>query len=288
MFKKLHQFLEMTASRLLLEHNDDLVGFFNSVPQSRIILAVEQLLEEFSVKFPSPLPKERQCFTVYLGKVQSESARVFQGFTTRTKQVNARVIYLSDIPGLVQLSFDLGIFQALNLLWTQICGTSIGNQVSPVLSNIAVSLLEINWMRGYKILIDASASTWFMCRYVDNRLSLTTASMAKNPAVLKFHQELFYEHPVCLELVDDHKFLGFVIDVDARSLTYILPSKPWQIRPPQSAGSISLNLSGLRSRVSLIKKYSFPSSIIPVTLGKLRALYASQGFDPQLLQRIIR
>ena len=282
-FKRLHQFFQDSTERLLVENNDDLVGFFNSVPQSRILQAVEQLLSDFLAKFCQHTPKNGVCFTVFLGQVPSEQARVFQGFTKRSNQVNARVVYLIHIIPLVQMSFDLGIFQALGKLWTQICGTSIGNQVSPVLSNIAVSFDERVWHFAYKTFIMNSTRLWFRCRYVDNRLSLAAGALTFQEAVRKFQNTDFYRHPVCLEAVTDHKFLGFIIDAKARTLQFIMPQHAWQFRNTKSAGSLRMNLSGFRSRVSLIKRYTYPTSQVNPTLKQLIQKYMQFGFSKNCL-----
>ena len=184
---------------------------------------------------------------------------------------------------IVQLSFDLGIFQALGRLWTQICGTSIGNQISPVLSNIAVSVDERAWHFAYKTFIDNSRKLWFRCRYVDNRLSLAAGALTFQQAVRKFQDTDFYRHPVCLEEVTDHKFLGFIINAQQRTLQFIMPQHTWQFRNPKSAGSVRLNLSGFRSRVSLIKRYTYPPSHVQQALRQLVQLYMQQGFSKNLL-----
>ena len=282
-FKRLHQFFQDSAERLLIECNDDLVGFFNSVPQSRIIQAAEVLLSDFMDKFGTHTARHKVCFTVFLGQVPSEHSRVFQGFTKRSKQINARVIYLCHITPLIQMSFDLGVFQALGKLWTQICGTSIGNQVSPVLSNIAVSLEERAWYSAYTTFITNSTKLWFRCRYVDNRLSLAAGALTFQEAVRKFQDTDFYRHPVCLEAVTDHKFLGFIINAKNRTLQFIMPQHNWQFRSTKSAGSSRMNLSGFRSRVHLIKRYTYPPSMVNDTIRVLIRQYVKQGFSKHQL-----
>ena len=55
MWRKIHKvFAETPVEETLLFHNDDLVGFFNSIPQERLIAMVEALLREFQTKHPAP------------------------------------------------------------------------------------------------------------------------------------------------------------------------------------------------------------------------------------------
>ena len=53
-FHKLHKFLQSHANAKDLElNNDDLVGFYTSVPQERILQATEHLLGTYVQKQPS-------------------------------------------------------------------------------------------------------------------------------------------------------------------------------------------------------------------------------------------
>ena len=88
----------------------------------------------------------------------------------------------------------------------------------------------------------------------------------------------FYGHPVELEKVEDNMLLGFAVDVDRRTVEYRQPDIR-QIRDCISAGSLRLRMSGLKSRAHLIRKYTYPTSLISSSLTQLGALYVQKGFS---------
>ena len=89
---------------------------------------------------------------------------------------------------------------------------------------------------------------------------------------------------ILLETVSDHQWLGFTIDAKARTATFNLPEKPWQIRSPASAGSWKLAASGYFSRASLIRQYGWPPEAIPGQLRRLKQLYVQAGFPAAALR----
>ena len=140
LFNMLHLFLQSTTEPYhLTECNDDLVGFFNAVPQREIILSVQSLLEDF----------RRQRGSIHI--------------SVDLRSLPRKHIAQEDIPAIVQASFDKGIFWAAGSVRSQIDGTSIGNQISPVLSSLPVCRAEIAWKRAFKAQQFQAA---FLCRYV--------------------------------------------------------------------------------------------------------------------------
>ena len=55
MWRKIHKvFAETPIQESLFFHNDDFVGFFNSIQQERLLAVVEAMLREFQSKHPAP------------------------------------------------------------------------------------------------------------------------------------------------------------------------------------------------------------------------------------------
>ena len=81
--------------------------------------------------------------------------------------------------------------------------------------------------------------------------------------------------------MDDDHLLGFLIDPLNRTVTFQLPTHPWQIRDPQSAGSHRLRLSGLQSRHHTLRKYTFPQQLAPTTAQQLMQLYMTKGHSKE-------
>ena len=99
-------------------------------------------------------------------------------------------------------------------------------------------------------------SSFLFLRYVDNRLLLGPTATLQSRQLKAFYDPHFYDG-ILLETVSDHQWLGFTTDAKARTATFNLPEKPWQIRSPASAGSWKLAASGYFSRASLIREYAW-------------------------------
>ena len=270
LWKRIHNFLSATHVSLhLVENNDDLIGFFNSVPQSAILDAVKCLLDDFC----------SQCGPVDIA-VELRSLPNFEkayvGKHRWGKSRHQKHIAQRHIVQIVQASFDTGIFWAAGSVRCQIDGTSIGNQISPVLSSLPVCRAEIAWARSFEA---QRYQACFLCRYVDNRLVLCTGQDLLTPALQAFTSLHFYGDQICLEAVEDHSWLGFTLSAPNRTFLYKLSQNHHQIRNAESAGTLRLRLSGLRSRAALIRQYTWPKSQIKPTLDALRELFCRAGFQ---------
>ena len=91
-----------------------------------------------------------------------------------------------------------------------------------------------------------------------------------------------------LEPVDDFHLLGFNIDLQQRTITYIQPLQPWKIRDATSAGSQRLALSGPHSRLHTIHKYTFPPSSADAAATELVKLYVQKGHDSTACSRFLK
>ena len=80
-FRKLHKFLQSKShSKEWTFHNDDLIGFYTSVPQERIMKAIKHLLSTYLAVHPPS--KTKITFTVDLLQTRSNQ-RVFRGTKKR-------------------------------------------------------------------------------------------------------------------------------------------------------------------------------------------------------------
>ena len=98
----------------------------------------------------------------------------------------------------------------------------------------------------------------------------------------------FFGDPVELEPVDDFHLLGFNIDLQQRTITYMQPSQPWKIRDSTTAGSQRLALSGLQSRLHTIRKYTFPPSSAEAAAAELVRLYVQKGHNHHACHRFLK
>ncbi|OLP89200.1 hypothetical protein AK812_SmicGene29372 [Symbiodinium microadriaticum] len=187
---------------------------------------------------------------------------------------------------LLIFSFDACAFTAIGEVFRQTCGTSMGNQISPILSTCAIVATEITWLRlfGQHVASAHLADQLWIRRYVDNRAIIVDKDVLHtNPYIWQLASLQFYKKPVQLEDENCDDFLGFRINANNRqvSYSYILHSQPWRYRLsqwPQSAGSRKLRLSGYHSRRHMIESTVFPQSLAQQQLQALDDLYFKLGF----------
>ena len=268
-----HEYLQRTPASVDLHAvNDDLVGFFNSVPQDRLIQAVQSLVNRWQHTFSTP------TITVDTHTTGDPIQLAHIGRHHR-KHPTQRTLYADDITTIVALALDSRIFKACNSFFLQVRGAGIGSQLSPALCNVAVTLIEHSWHQLHHPLTDHTEIHFVYYRYVDNRFIAFNSIFLKHMAIQTLIHPDFYGNPVELEPVEDMHLLGFDVDLRQRTITYIPPDASWKIRDYASAGSTRLRLSGLQSRAHLIRKYTFPSSAVERALAQLADLYVQKGHD---------
>ena len=158
---------------------------------------------------------------------------------------------------------------------------NIHSQLSPALCNVAITLIEHTWQTTYHTFLHQPSLHLLNTRYVDNRYILLNEQYRSALPITTLAHPDFYEHPVEIEPVDDDHLPGFLIDPLNRTVTFQLPTHPWQIRDPQSAGSHRLRLSGLQSRHHTLRKYTFPQHLAPTTAQQLMQLYMTKGHSKE-------
>ena len=159
-FHKIQQFFSTVPNDEDIRFsNGDLIGFFNSVPQARILECVCTLLQRY-----------RQLSTnEFITVCVARGHREIESVAGRTKGAGDpkywKHIPLSDLPQIVQATFSCGIFTACKSQWRQREGTSIGNHISPILSALPVIATEIGWLTLYQ---SPRLDSFLLIRYVDN------------------------------------------------------------------------------------------------------------------------
>ena len=95
-------------------------------------------------------------------------------------------------------------FTALGVVWRQITGAGIGSQISPTLSNLAVTLIERLWSSPYQEVLTQPNFLHLAIRYVDSRFVSVQKHHLYAPVFQVFTDLDFYGSPVDLELVADN------------------------------------------------------------------------------------
>ena len=241
--------------------NHDLVGFFNSIPQATILSALQSLIRDFL----SSGRAKTLMVDLYakVGPVHSGRSR----FSVKANQVEINMKQLMDI---IQFSFSFGCFTTLGICYRQIQGTSMGNQVSLILSSLSIVAFERAWLHTHSPLLSKFSSNRAIFIHED----LLQCSGLRELVSLGFHPK-----PIQLEDEAHNEILGFRINPLCRAVTYMIKTEKWRYRFPCSAGSHQLNLSGYRSRRQLISKFVFPWSTKCQHIHELKELHSWLGFD---------
>eukprot|EP00438_Fugacium_kawagutii_P032670 Skav216066 [mRNA] locus=scaffold2261:170570:172063:- [translate_table: standard] len=283
-WQRVHQlFTETDPAVHLVAINDDLVGFFNSVPQDRLLDAVSSLIAAWEHHHGSGL-----SISVDLSRTGDPVQSTYAGQIRRTG-FSVKALRVQDLLTIVRSSLQSHLFSALGIIWRQFRGAGIGSQISPTLSNLAVTIIERSWQQCYSALFAQPPSlfSFVAIRYVDNRFAIVNSRYINLEALRTFAELDFYGLPVELEKVTDDSLLGFSVNVEQRSCQYQLPNLR-QIRDLESAGSLRLRMSGLLSRAHLIRQYTYPRSQITPTLHSLAELYIAKGYPTVEVSRSLR
>ena len=135
-WQQLHSFLETTDVTVhLCEANDDLVGFFNL--ESLQCLTADFLRQRGDQVLAVDLNAKPNHEKAFIGRHRTGTSR------------NLKHVFMNDLESIAQASFDTGIFWACGAVRCQIDGTSIGNQISPVLSSLPVCRTEMAWLASW-------------------------------------------------------------------------------------------------------------------------------------------
>ena len=182
------------------------------------MISVKHCIAKYFSNHPEAERWQQVCFTAQVAQKQSPG-RVFRG-KSRRATLTPRVISAGDIYAIVEASFILNIFRVVGRSFRQLRGTSIGNQISPVLSAIAVAFEEYMWATTYSNFLESNRTTMFLMRYVDNRFLIFSDHLLKNKAMKLPCHPSFYRDPVTLEDVGDLRILGCLVDPEKRHVSY--------------------------------------------------------------------
>ena len=211
-WSRVHAFFTDTPSEFTLSNvNDDLVGFFNSVPQDRLLDAINTLILAW---------QERHADVVLSVDMSQRGNPVQLSYVGKFHKAprKTKVIHPSDILQIVRASLRSHVFQALNVIWHQIRGAGIGSHISPSLSNLAVALTERSWFQTLEQIMTSPSFPFLALRYVGNRYILFPEERIEDPSIQTLAQEDFYQHPVELEAVINNELLGFIVDSQNRTV----------------------------------------------------------------------
>ena len=282
---KLHQFLQAPSSHELCLTNDDLVGFFTSVPHDRIIQSMQHAVLRYAEK--EHLQGTSGHITVRMDEKNNEG-RTFNGKFRKPIQ-HEYSLQLNHLQQLCEFAISSSHFQWCDTLYKQVQGAPIGGPASPAISHMVVSFEEQMWYETFQNHISSTRmlQRCFIHRYVDNRLIIFPKCFSKDPVLQILLKKSFYKKPIELEDVGDNHFLGFDVNVANRTVMYNSPTADWQYRHWQSAGSPELKLSSLSSRMYLLCRGTWPPEYRKQAAKQLAEQYSRRGFNNEAVQSTV-
>ena len=127
-----------------------------------------------------------------IGPVHAGKSR----FSVKANQVELNMNQLMDI---IQFSFSSGCFTTLGKCYRQVQGTSMGNQVSPILSSLSIVAYEQAWLHTHKTLLARFLTRLLVLRYVDYRAIFLHDDLLQCPGLQNLASLDFYPKPIQLE-----------------------------------------------------------------------------------------
>ena len=122
-------------------HNQDLVGFFTSIPVERILSAIQWLINGYAMTaMKRKADISTALFSVDL-KEKDTKLRIWKG-RQRKSAKRIYTIFLRDVVGICKLSCEVSMFTVMGGTFRQTRGAAIGNQISPTLANATVAVRE--------------------------------------------------------------------------------------------------------------------------------------------------
>ena len=143
-----------------------LVGFFTSIPVFRILSMqyAGQSLTTVSSRMWSWNP--RRFLSIFRNRIPNF---VFGRVDLEKRTV---LVHLSDIVDICELSCNASVFTVMHKVFRHCRGATIGNQISPMLAGLTVSIEEEIYVRHLQSSFLDNKELFFCTRYVDNRLAV--------------------------------------------------------------------------------------------------------------------
>ena len=222
-------FRDNESTTHFLIYNQDLEGFFTSIPDERFHSAWLVLNDRYLAANPGHAP----WISVNVTERQSH-LRLFRGHRRRAPLHEHRV-WLEDMPTILRTILSLRYFVIGARMFAQRRGSPMGNPASPAMCLLVVAAVEESWSHTYAEMLHNNKQLWFSCRYVDNQLTMLAAPLATTPPFRAFLAKEFYIDTITLADEPGNDFLGFSINLNTRSIRYKPPDSPSQFLHPASA-----------------------------------------------------
>ena len=269
-------------------HNQDLAGFFVSIPLPRFLQAVKLLLCKACDLQERDLSEGLHGVYVTVDMTSATAPmRLFKGrYCSPAPKVYS--IRMDLFMMAVELSFKFSLFTVGRQVVQQSRGAPMVSPLSPSVCHAVLSLFEHQYLSRMLLSPILTSSQRWVGRYVDNRLTLLSPMLAKLAVFTAFLHEEVYGPPVLLEYEDGDIFLGFHMDLARMETRFVQPQASWQLLHHKSACSEGTLLSSLQSRAHMILRSSWPAARRDEDLRLLHSCYVKQGFSSLKVEKLLR
>ena len=263
----------------------DLIGFFNTVPHCRIVQDVEFLIHKYCVRQNVSL---NALLQVHLNQKERVN-RVFQGrYRAHARQY--RQVCIKDLIDLTRFLLAHSFFKLGREVYRQHLGAAMGSQWSPVVCAVVAATREYMFyssLRNNARLGDPFEPFRYNARYVDNRYMVYSPGAEKHLLFTLWTDLEFYSRPILLEEVTSSELLGFNVDWQHRTITFLQPSALSKLRSVNSAGPRRIGIAGFHARALTIARLVRPRHLIAPQLSDLTQQYVWKGFTLRELMPIL-
>ena len=157
-------------------HNQDLIGFFTSIPVSRILSSVSEVVQLYISKHRGDI--QTDAFSVRLD-LQDTKLRIWKG-RQRQGAKKTYLVYLRDVVGICRLSCECSVFAVMGKVFDSNAVLLLGTRFPPC--SRTVSLLEQHFLEQHPTLLQ-QLGPFYCVRYVDNRLLIVDSAKTNLPAL---------------------------------------------------------------------------------------------------------
>ena len=259
----------------------DLIGFFNSVPHSRICTALQLVLYQLQEHFGQDL--DSLTFQVD-HKAGTKDLRIFRGHR-RFRGSTTKVLHIKHVMQLTKFLLQSAYFKMGMDTFCQIQGACMGSPLAPVLCAMVAAEQEFLTIRSLRTQLD-DAGLLRSFRYADNRCFFLRRAECHTDWACLFLRLDFYGLPIELELVPGEELLGSTTSVTQGTITMRQPINETVLRSTRSAGDRSAALSGFQARALSIKRHARPIRLIRPQVEDLIEIYRRRGFGLQELFKL--
>ena len=271
------QFDQIPADVELNLQQQDLSGFFNSVPHTRMIDAVTFAVNHYSYEHGISLDSTLSTSIAQEDRTQ----RIFRG---RFRQAGRKYmnIKLSEIPTMVIFLLQHSYLTVGNYVFRQIQGASMGSQFAPALCGLVAAFQEYCFFKAFQGMKTFNRLL-HNSRYVDNRVMMHFPEWRQQQPWDIFTKLDFYNPPILLEEVDDSEILGCQLSITIRQ-----PLDLVTLRSGHSQDSDTAILSAFRARSLLIIRYAYPTTLIIPQIEDLLAVFERVHIRRRTLRPTLR